>query len=109
MILTHYALGDAFSLISRLFIDRFSNEIYQRKAEYVSLSMVSCISLVIKYLINIYQIVPKFLFFAIIFLNVNISLTIDPRLFKFGVLILDIIMEGTVSQISYLGPSLNFM
>ena len=53
--------------------------------------------------------VQKFPFFAIIFLKVDNSVTVDPRLFKFGVLILDIIMEGTVSQICYLGPSSYFM
>ena len=52
---------------------------------------------------EIYQI------FAIIFLNVDISTNVDPRLFKFGVLILDIIMEGTRSQMFYLGPSSYFM
>ena len=47
----------------------------------------------------------KFQFFAIIFLNVDNSVNIETRLFKFCVLILDIIMEGTVSQIFILGPS----
>ena len=43
--------------------------------------------------------VQKIPFFAIISLNVDNSVNDDSRLFKFGVLILDIIMEGTVSQI----------
>ena len=42
-------------------------------------------------------------------LNVNNSVNIKTRLFKFCVLILDIIMEGTVSQNFYLGPSSYFM
>ena len=50
MILTPYALGDAFSPISCLFINQFSNEIYQRRAEYVSFSMLWFVSIVIKYL-----------------------------------------------------------
>ena len=56
-----------------------------------------------------YQMVQKFPFFAIIFLNVDHSVNVYPKLFKFGVLILDIIMEGTMSQILYLGPSSYFM
>ena len=51
----------------------------------------------------------EFWFFAIIFLNVDNSVNIKTRLFKLCVLILDIIMEGTVSQIFYFGPSSYFM
>ena len=50
VILTPYALGDAFSLIYWPFINQFRHEIYQMKAEYVSYAMVLFISLVIKYL-----------------------------------------------------------
>ena len=50
MILRPYALGDAFSLISWLFIIQFRHEIYQINAECVSYVMVLFISLVIKYL-----------------------------------------------------------
>ena len=41
-------------------------------------------------------------FFASHFLNVNISVTIKHRPLKFSVLILNIIREGTVSQISHI-------
>ena len=51
----------------------------------------------------------KFRFFAIIFLNMDNSVNIKTRLVKFDVLILDIMMEGTVSQIFFLGPSSYFM
>ena len=51
----------------------------------------------------------KFRFFAIIFLNVNNSVNIETRLFKFYVLNLDTIMEGSVSQIFILGASFYFM
>ena len=47
----------------------------------------------------------KISFISLIFLNVNISNNIVYRLFKFGMLILDIRMEGTIAQISFLGPS----
>ena len=40
----------------------------------------------------------KFRFFSIIFLNLDNSVNIETRLFKLCVLILDIIMEGTVSD-----------
>ena len=50
MILTPFALGDAFSRIYWLFINQFRNEIYQMKAEYVNYAMVLLILLVIKYL-----------------------------------------------------------
>ena len=49
MVLMPYALGDALPPISWLFIDQFSNEIYQWKAEYVSYSMILFISQLIKY------------------------------------------------------------
>ena len=51
----------------------------------------------------------KFRIFAIIFLNVNNLVNIETRLFKFVVLILDIIIEGTVSQIFILSPSSFFI
>ena len=48
-------------------------------------------------------------FFAIIFLNVDNSVNIKTRLFKCCLLNLDTIMEGTKSQIFFLGPSFYFM
>ena len=51
----------------------------------------------------------NFDFFSIIFLIVDNSVNIETRPFKFCVLILDVIMEGTVSQIFLLGPSSYFM
>ena len=56
-----------------------------------------------------YQREYRFRFFAIIFLNVDNSVNIETRLFKFCVLNIDTIMEGTVSQIFILGPSFYFM
>ena len=47
--------------------------------------------------------------FPLIFFNVDSSFNIENRLFKFSVDVLGIIMEGTVSQIIYLGPSFCFM
>ena len=69
------------------------------KAEYLSYRIVLFISSLIQ------NFDTKFRFFAKIFLNVDNSVNIKTRLLKCGVLILDIIMEGTVSQISPLGPS----
>ena len=53
--------------------------------------------------------VQKFLFFSIIFFNVDSSFNIKDTLLKFSVVVLGITMEGTVSQIFYLGPSFCFM
>ena len=47
--------------------------------------------------------------FSLICLNVSSSFNIKDRLLKFSVLVLDMIMEGTVSQIFLLGPSSCFM
>ena len=43
------------------------------------------------------------------FLNLHNLINIDHRLLNFLVVTLDIIMEGTVSQIFSLGPRSNFM
>ena len=43
------------------------------------------------------------------FLNLDNSIYIVHRLLKFSIVILDIITEGTVSHIFYLGPSFYFM
>ena len=51
----------------------------------------------------------KFSFFPFIILNLDNSVIIICKLFKFGVVILDIIMEGTVSQICDLGLNYFFM
>ena len=51
----------------------------------------------------------KFLFVPGIFLNLDISFNIKDTLLKFSVLVLSITMEGTVSQIFYVGPSFCFM
>ena len=48
-------------------------------------------------------------FFTYTFLNVDISFNMYHQLFKLCEVILDIIMEGTVSQILYRGPRSNFM
>ena len=56
-----------------------------------------------------YQRIQKFLFFPFIFLNVDISFHIEDILPTFSVVVLDMIKEGTLSQIFYLGPSLYFM
>ena len=51
----------------------------------------------------------SFTFFTNIFLNVDISINVEYKPFNFFEVILDIIMEGTVSQIFYLGLSFSFM
>ena len=43
--------------------------------------------------------------FSIIFMNVESSFNIQDRLLKLSVTVIDMMMEGTVSQIFYLGPS----
>ena len=47
--------------------------------------------------------------FPLIFLNVDNSFDIVSTLLKFSVVVLNTIMEGTVSQIIYLGFSFCFM
>ena len=47
--------------------------------------------------------------FPLIFFNMDSSFNIENRPFKFSVAFLGIIMEGTVSQIIYLGPSFCFL
>ena len=48
-------------------------------------------------------------FFHVYFFNMNISVNIADTPFKFETCILEIRMEGSVSQNSDLGPSFNFM
>ena len=43
------------------------------------------------------------------FLNADISVNISLNIFKLSVVVLNTIMEGTVSQISFPGPKSNFM
>ena len=87
-----------------LFITQFEHNRYQIEAEYLSYLMISIISLLSRN--SKKQVVKskKILIFHHIFLNLHYSLNIIYRLFKFGVCILDVIMEGKVSQIFYLGP-----
>ena len=47
--------------------------------------------------------------FTSIFLNADISVNIQSNVFRFSLVVLNSIMEGTVSQIFYLGPRSNFM
>ena len=71
--------------------------------------MAWVISLLVKkskiYVINRSQ----FMIFPSIFFNVDSSFDIKGRLLKLSVVTLDIKMQGTVSQNSYLGPSFCFM
>ena len=55
------------------------------------------------------QKVHKILFFPFIFKNLDSSFNIEDRLFKFSVVVLGIIIEGTVSQTFYLSPRFCFM
>ena len=67
------------------------------------------ISLLVKefkiYVINSSQ----FLFFFLNFFNVDSSLNTESRQLKLSVVIFDIIMQGTMSQILHLGPSFCFI
>ena len=53
--------------------------------------------------------VHKSLSFTYIFLNLENSINIVHRLLKFSMGILDLVMEGKMSQIFYLGPSSHFI
>ena len=52
---------------------------------------------------------PLLCVFPCYILNMDISSNIVYPLIKFDMLLLHVIMEGTVSQILYLGPSFYFM
>ena len=47
--------------------------------------------------------------FSLYFFYVDFSFNIQKRVLKFSVAVIGIIMEGTMSQILYLGPSFSFM
>ena len=49
------------------------------------------------------------LIFSLHFFNVVISFNIEYRKLKFSMIILEMMMEGTMSQIFYLGLSFHFM
>ena len=51
----------------------------------------------------------KILIFSLHFLNVVISFNIEYRKLKLSMIILEMMTEGTVSQILYLGLSFHFM
>ena len=51
----------------------------------------------------------KIQIFHVIFSNKDISIIVADIILKFSVLVLHILSEGSVSQISYLGPSFYFM
>ena len=51
----------------------------------------------------------KISFFILTFVNLHISVNIVYKPFKFGLVILDILSEGTISQIFNFGPSSIFM
>ena len=51
----------------------------------------------------------EILIFHLIFFNVDNSVNITYKPFKFGVVIFDTIIEGNVSQIFHLGPRFYFM
>ena len=51
----------------------------------------------------------KILIFHVIFSNKDISIIVADIILKFCMLVLYILLEGSVSQIFYLGPSFYFM
>ena len=51
----------------------------------------------------------KFRFFMLFFSNKDISIIVADIILKFCMLVLYILLEGSVSQIFYLGPSFYFM
>ena len=88
MIWAPYSPSGAFSLISWLFVTECGHTIYQIEAEYHSYRMVSFKLLLIKNL-KLLEAESKEI----------------PNIWLHCVIILDIIKEGTMSQISDLGPS----
>ena len=51
----------------------------------------------------------KILIFHVIFFNKDISITVADIILKFCISVFHILPEGSVSQISHLGPSFYFM
>ena len=95
MIWRHCGHSSAFSLISWIFINQFEDNIYYLKAEYLGYRMISLISLVMKNE-NMREIVYN-------------SINIQYKLFRFCLVITDIVMHGSMSQILYSGPGFYFM
>ena len=56
-----------------------------------------------------YRRVQQILNFIHIFLNLHNFINIDHRLLNYLLVTLDILMEGTMSQMLSLGPKSNFM
>ena len=56
-----------------------------------------------------YKTIHEFRFFTFIFLDISNSVNIIQRLPKSVLLVLAMVIEGTVSQIFYLGPISRFM
>ena len=56
-----------------------------------------------------YKTIHKFRFVTLIFWDINNLVNIIQRLPKYLLLVLAMVIEGTVSQIFYLGPSSRFM
>ena len=79
------------------------------KAEYLSYCMVSIMPSLVeglkKYVLNS----TTNLIYHFIFFNVDSSFNIKIKVLKCSMLVLHIVIEGTVSQILYLGPSFCFM
>ena len=72
--------------------------------------MVLIILLLVKaFIIYVSSYTTKFSYFPLLFLNVDNLSNIENRLLKFSVLILDTIVQGTVSHFFYLGPDSGFM
>ena len=105
--------GFAFSLISWLFLSQSGHTMYRIKAEYLIYQMVPVILLLVICWQTICIKENKLTFFSTIVFSVDSLFNIWDRLLKFSVVLIDILMEGTVSQILflglYLGPSLYFM
>ena len=79
------------------------------KAAYLSYCVVSFILLFIKEIQNNTLNSMDIFIFNLHFSNVDNLINFVHRLLKFSVVIFDIIMEATMSQIFYLGPSSYFM
>ena len=98
MVKSACAPGCAFSLISWLLISQSGHTIYQIKAEYLNYRMVPVISLYHYIIIYVLK-STKVVIFSHHFVNVDSSFIIPDRLLKLSMVIIDMMMEGTVSQI----------
>ena len=92
-------------LLEHFYIFTFLNNIWQLIPDYTTS--------VVQTDMQLYQtcasFLPKISIFTITFFNVDNSINIEHKIFKFCEVSFDSMMEGSMSRIFYLGPTSYFM